>query len=80
LAIEKDGPIEAWIIDDTSFPKQPVVKNCLALICSIPIRSLRTKWSRTKNKSVMRTELGDANYISAIRCARGITSHHKRSI
>src|SRR6202045_3190567 len=21
-AIEKDGPIEAWIIDDTSFPKQ----------------------------------------------------------
>jgi SRSO17 transposase len=28
-AIEKDGPIDAWIIDGTSFPKQPVVKKLL---------------------------------------------------
>jgi len=30
---------------------EPVVKNCHALICAIPIRSLRTKWSRTRNKA-----------------------------
>ena len=30
-----------------------VVKNWLALICAIPIRSLRTKWSRIENKAVV---------------------------
>jgi hypothetical protein len=30
---------------------EPAVKNCHALICAIPIRSLRTKWSRTRNKA-----------------------------
>jgi hypothetical protein len=30
-----------------------VVKNWLALICAIPIRSLRTKWSRMVNKAVV---------------------------
>jgi hypothetical protein len=30
-----------------------VVKNWLALICTIPIRSLRTKWSRMENKAVV---------------------------
>src|SRR4051794_32026496 len=29
------------------------VKNWLALICTIPIRSLRTKWSRMENKAVV---------------------------
>ena len=28
-------------------PSEPIVKNCRAPICAIPIRSLRTKWSRT---------------------------------
>jgi hypothetical protein len=28
-----------------------VVKDWLALICAIPIRSLRTKWSRMKNEA-----------------------------
>jgi hypothetical protein len=30
-----------------------IVKNWLALICAIPIRSLRTKWSRMENKAVV---------------------------
>ena len=30
-----------------------IVKNWPALICAIPIRSLRTKWSRMENKAVM---------------------------
>jgi hypothetical protein len=30
-----------------------LVKNWLALICTIPIRSLRTKWSRMENKAVV---------------------------
>src|SRR5256885_12024358 len=30
---------------------EPVVKSCRQLICTIPIRSLRTKWSRMENKA-----------------------------
>jgi hypothetical protein len=47
-----------------------IVRNRCALICTIPIRSLRTKWSQTKNVRciVMRGSIRDAR-----------RPHHKRS-
>jgi hypothetical protein len=40
-------------IHATQASSKRVVKNWLALICTIPIRSLRTKWSRMENKAVV---------------------------
>ena len=42
-----------WATRATRARSKRVVKSWLALICAIPIRSLRTKWSRMENKAVV---------------------------
>ena len=40
-------------IHATQAQANALLRNWLALICAIPIRSLRTKWSRMENKAVV---------------------------
>src|SRR5437016_12643481 len=50
-----------------------VVKNWLALICAIPIRSLRTKWSRMENKGLAVLLL----YLGRVSAMVGLVRHRR---